>query len=225
MKQRLSLFVGLTLSLWAADFWQTKPYTEWNDKETQKLLNSSPWAREVELPMGGGPSAPTAGAPGGGRGGRGGPAGDVPVAGPLSVNVLLRWQTALPVKQALARIKFGKEVANSADAKTFLEQQETTYLIVVSGVPPMMMAGPQEQLKSALKSQTALSVKGKGILAPSEVQITPNNKLVDVYLSFPRIAPLTLDDKEVEFSTRIGPSAVRSKFRLKDMVFNGMLEL
>ena len=138
---------------------------------------------------------------------------------------MLRWQTALPVKQALARLKFGNDVANSADAKTFLDHHETTYVVEVSGVPPMMMAAPQEQLKSALKNQTALSVKGKGSLAPSDVQITPDNKMVDIYFSFPRAAPLTLDDREVEFSTRIGPSGVRSKFRLKDMVFNGMLEL
>jgi hypothetical protein len=224
MKQRLSLFFLLILSLWAADFWQAKPYTEWNDKETQKLLNSSPWAREEELTMGGGPGAPGAGAPEGGRG-RGGPAGDVPIAGPSSVNVVVRWQTALPVKQALARQKFGKEVANSADAKTFLDHQETTYVVEVSGVPSMMMAGPPERLQSGLQRQTALNVKGKGTLTPSEVQITPNNRMVDVYFSFPRAAALSLDDKEVEFSTRIGPAALRTKFRLKDMVFNGQLEL
>ena len=74
MKQPWSLFFVLTISLWAADFWQTKPYTEWNDKDTQKLLNSSPWAREVELPMGGGPGSTGVDAPGRGRGG---PAGDL----------------------------------------------------------------------------------------------------------------------------------------------------
>lgn len=222
MTQRLSLFFLLILTLWAADFWQTKPYTEWNDKETQKLLNSSPWARDVELPMGG--AGPGAGAPAGGRG-RGGPAGDAPIADPLIIHALLSWQTALPMKQALARVKFGKDVANSADAKTFLDHEETTYVVVLSGLPSMMLAGPEERWKSALLRQTGLSVKGKGTLAPSEVQITPNNKMIDVYFSFPRTAPLSLDDKEVEFSTRIGPSAVRSKFRLKDMVFNGKLEL
>jgi len=221
MKQRLSLFLLLTLSLWAADFWQTKPYTEWTDKDTQRMLSSSPWAHEVELMMGGGPSAPTGG-PGGGRG-RGGPEGDV--APPATMNFMVRWRTALPMKQALARLKFGKEVANSAEAKTFLDHEETTYMIGISGLPAVMMAGPEEQWKNALKSVTALSVKGKGLLAPSEVQITPNNKTIDVTFSFPRTAPLSLDDKEVEFSTRIGPMAVQSKFRLKDMVVNGKLEL
>ncbi len=222
MKKHFSLFFMLILSLWAADFWQTKPYTEWNDKETQRMLNSSPWAREAEMPMGGG--APGGGAPEGGRG-RGGPAGDAPIPGPSAVNVVVRWQTALPVKQALARVKFGKEVANSADAKTFLDQQETSYTIGVIGLPAMMMAGPPEQLKNMLKNRTTLSVKGKGMLAPSEVQIMPNNTMVDVYFSFPRAAALVLDDKEVEFSSRIGFSAVTTKFRLKDMVLNGKLEL
>jgi hypothetical protein len=224
MKQQLFLLSLLILSLQAADFWQAKPYTEWNEREVQRVLNNSPWAREAELSMGGGPP-PGAGAPEGGRGGRGGPAGDVPIDAPSNVNVVLRWQTALPIKQAMARQKFGSDGANSVDAKAFLDHEETAYLVEVSGVPSMMMAAPQEQLKSALKSRTALSVKGKGILSPSEVQIIPNNKTVDVYFSFPRGANLSLDDKEVEFSTRIGFSAVRSKFRLKDMVFNGKLEL
>jgi hypothetical protein len=219
MKLRLFVFFLMILSLWAANFWQTKPYTEWNDKEAQRLLNDSPWAREVELMTGG---APGAGAPGGGRGGRGGPGGDV--AAPAPISVVLRWQTALPIKQALARLKFGKDVASSADAKTFLDHEETTYVIAVSA-PPEMMAGPQEQMKTVMKGLTTLTVKGKGVLTPSEVQIMPNNKMVDVYFSFPRAASLSLDDKEVEFSTRIGFSAVTSKFRLKDLVFNGKLEL
>jgi len=220
MKKRLSLFFLMILSLWAADFWQTKPYTEWNDNETKRLLNSSPWAREAEIPMGGG--MPPGGAP---QGGRGGPAGDVPISGPSSVGVVVRWQTALPVKQALARLKFGKDAANSADAKTFLDQQETTYVIGVIGLPAMMMAAPPEQLKNMLKNRTTLSVKGKGMLAPSEVQIMPNNTMVDVYFSFPRAAALALEDKEVEFASKIGFSDVTTKFRLKDMVLNGKLEL
>jgi len=219
MKLRLSVFFLIILSLSAADFWQTKPYTEWSDKEAQRLLNNSPWVREVELMIGG---APGAGTPGGGRGGRGGPGGDV--AAPAPISVVLRWQTALPIKQALARLKFGKDVASSADAKTFLDHEETTYVIAVSA-PPEMMAGHPEQMKSALKGLTTLTVKAKGVLTPSEVQIMPNNKTVDVYFSFPRTAALSPEDKEVEFSTRIGFSAVTSKFRLKDMVFNGKLEL
>ena len=34
-----------------------------------------------------------------------------------------------------------------------------------------------------------------------------------------------MDDKEVEFSTRLGQTMVKQKFHLKDMVFNGKLDL
>src|SRR5512137_959862 len=29
------------------DFWCSKPYTEWNEKEVQKLLKDSPWSRPI----------------------------------------------------------------------------------------------------------------------------------------------------------------------------------
>ena len=56
MNRRASLIVVLLSSVlvWAADkdFWDTKPYSEWNDKEVEKLLKNSPWSRSVTLSMG-----------------------------------------------------------------------------------------------------------------------------------------------------------------------------
>jgi hypothetical protein len=60
------------LSLWAADVW-VKPYTDWNDKDIQKIMTDSPWSKKVDVTfenVGGGPG----GGGGGGRGG-GGPQG------------------------------------------------------------------------------------------------------------------------------------------------------
>src|SRR5580698_2999495 len=37
------------VSLLSADFWQSKPFTEWNDKDVQKLLQSSPWAKPLNV--------------------------------------------------------------------------------------------------------------------------------------------------------------------------------
>ena len=52
------VFTGSVL-VWAADkdFWDTKPYSEWNDREVEKLLMNSPWSKSVSLSMGmmGGP--------------------------------------------------------------------------------------------------------------------------------------------------------------------------
>jgi hypothetical protein len=42
-----ALATGAAALFAGAEFWQTKPYTEWNDKEVARILNDSPWAREA----------------------------------------------------------------------------------------------------------------------------------------------------------------------------------
>ena len=42
-------------------------------------------------------------------------------------------------------------------------------------------------------------------------------------LYFPNREPISLDDKEVEFDTRVGPFEVKYKFKTKDMVIDGKL--
>ena len=71
----------------------------------------------------------------------------------------------------------------------------------------------------------ALSAKAKDAVKPADLQIAANQKTVDIVFAFPRSAAFTLDDKEVEFSTKLGDVALKYKFRLKDMVYNGKLEL
>ena len=40
------LFAGVVM---AKDFWETKPFDQWSQKECQKMLADSPWAKELEL--------------------------------------------------------------------------------------------------------------------------------------------------------------------------------
>ena len=48
---------------------------------------------------------------------------------------------------------------------------------------------------------------------------------VTLYVAFPRTDPIVLEDKNVEFEMKLGPMTVRGKFKLKDMLFDGKLEL
>ena len=54
MKKLTLSLLTLAVSLWAADFWVAKPYTEWSEKDATKLVKSSPWAKEITVSMGGG---------------------------------------------------------------------------------------------------------------------------------------------------------------------------
>ncbi len=42
MKKLAPLLLACAVCVWAADFWTSKPYTDWSAKEVQKIVNDSP---------------------------------------------------------------------------------------------------------------------------------------------------------------------------------------
>jgi hypothetical protein len=244
MKKITALLLGLAICIWAADFWQTKPYTDWTDKEAQKIETSSPWAKQVPVALGGGGSAGSAGKghrggstseiDGGGTGGNmgGGGAGknggmqdaDGIGSGGASMTLTVSWRTALAVRQAVAKQKFGAEAATSADAKKLVEDEQKVYAVMVGGLPGRSVRG-NDKMKETLLQNTSLIVKGRDPIQATDVQTGGNEQRAVLVFLFPKTAPLTLDDKDVEFSTKLGTIVVRQKFHLKDMVFNGKLDL
>jgi hypothetical protein len=116
---------------------------------------------------------------------------------------VIRWQSALPVRQALARDKLGIEPPN--------------YVIALSGLLPNIAHG---DLREA-----ALRAKGRAALRPSDIQFATRPDSVEIYFLFPKNVPFTLDDKDIEFSTRVGPWDVKYRFHLKDLLYRGRLEL
>jgi hypothetical protein len=241
MKKSLCAVLVLATCLWAADFWQTKPYTEWSEKEAQRVETNSPWAKQypVSLDSGGGPNTGRAKRGGNGNGdldsgsgttGSGGRGNTQEVGGGMipgggsAITLIISWRTALPIRQAVAKEKFGAETATSADAKKMVEEEQKVYAILVSGLPGRAARGA-DTTKATLLENTALSVKGKDPIHPTDLQSGGNEQRSAVLFLFPKTTPLSLDDKDVEFSTRIGPIVVRQKFRLKDMLFNGKLDL
>jgi hypothetical protein len=244
MKKITPVFLVLGVCLWAADFWQTKPYTDWSDKDVQKIETNSPWSKQVPVALGGGGGPDTSRAKrgssgsggdldstlgsGNGPGGRGSNptevgGGAIPGGGG-SLTLTISWRTALAVREAVAKQKFGAEVATSADAKKMIGEEQKFYAILVSGLPGRSLHG-NDKMKESLLKNTSLVVKGKDPIEPSDVQTGGNEQRAVVLFLFPRTTPLTVDDKDVEFSTKLGPIMVKQKFHLKDMVFNGKLDL
>jgi hypothetical protein len=245
-----------TLCLYAADFW-AKPYTEWSDKDIQKMLSNSPWAKQVPLSVGAASGGERSGK--GGRGGSNGRPGSMGETGggggpamggsnstpgissePGSagrggdqmeqmggggggqvLTVTMIWQSALLVKQAIVRRKYGSEAATSEEAKKYLEREDPNYVILM-GLPGGMGRGAEMgRLKDALKENTSLNVKGKDPIKATQVEFQNGMAI----FGFPKTNPITLDDKEVEFSTKLGATVVKQKFDLKHMAVNGKLEL
>jgi hypothetical protein len=247
-----TLFLVLGLGAWAlgaAEFWEKKKFSEWTEKEVRKMLNDSPWARPVEIRVdamggaragggggrrrgggGGGGFDASAGSMGGadegmgGGMGRGGGGMPMPEAVP-TITVYVRWRTALPVKQALVRARFGDEAATSPDAAKFLSAQETHHIIEIAGVPMPMLRIKPDQLKAGAQ----LRIKDKPPIQAVDLKAGRDENRINLYLMFPRqqdgTPVIVLEDKEVEVLLKAGPLDIRRKFRLKDMIFEGKLEI
>lgn len=251
MLKRISALMFLcALCVWAADFWTAKPFTDWNEKEIQKMISDSPWTGKVTISTGTAAFAGPAGGGKGGGGGRGGgrpsgPQGDGATSdpgvdggggpggggggdfggGPGGVSVTLLWQTALPVKQALVKRQFGAEAGTSPEAKARLERQEQVYVLTLVGMPGFTLGAAAGDKKAALLETTTLTVNGKPPLKAVDVQVSGGRGTGNVSFLFPRTATFTVEDKEMVFSTKFDKTPVKTKFKLKDMVFNGKVEM
>ena len=167
------------------------------------------------------------GIPGGGGGGASRGGGGYGRAGggqsPPQLELTIQWSSALPVKQALMRGRFGNEAHTAAEAKQFLQRGETHYVVSVSGFSGRMAR--MSQNTDRLKQTASLKRKNKEPIRPEVVEMHNQEESVTLYVAFPRTDPIVLEDKNVEFEMKLGPMTVRGKFKLKDMLFDGKLEL
>lgn len=232
-------------ALFAADFWDRKPFSEWDEKEVHRMLFNSPWAHPVELSLGSGlgrgrgrGGAPEGGVPGaevsgtaglpGGGGGRGGGGSWGGSRGPSdggsepSVTLTIRFHSALPVKQAIAKTRFGSEVLSSAEAAKLVSREERYYLVGVAGVPPQLI--PSDA--GTLKEKAVLKIKDKPPIWAQEVQVERGRGLPGLLLLFPRAGrPLVPGDGWVEVQFELRGKMIQRTFRLRDMVYQGKLEM
>ncbi len=246
MKSSFTAIVLCSVCLYAADFWVSKPFLEWSDKEVERMLDNSPWSKTISIATGGGMSEgrrgansdigpandpgtenPIAGPGGSGMGGgRSRNRNSSPEMNPISsMTVHVRWQTALPIKQALIKKKYGAEAGTSDEAKKALEAKENWYVIAVAGIGRGMVQGDGEKIKRELLEQTSLGAKGKEELKPADIQMGRADRSLELYFVFPRKTEFSEDDKEIEFATKLGGTTLKQKFRLKDMMYNGKLAL
>ena len=245
MLKKVSVLLFLfALCIWAADFWATKPFTDWNEKEVAKMISDSPWTAKVSIATGVSVVAPPSGGGGGGRGGgrgnsgpqgdsttadpgiSGGGGGDFGGGSPNSVSVTLFWQTALPVRQALIKRQYGNDAGTSPEAKAKLERVDQVYALTLIGMPSFTLAAGQGDRKAALLDSTMLTVPGKPPIKATDVQLSGGRGPTgNVSFVFPKTTTFTVEDKEIQFSTKFDKIPIKAKFKLKDMVFNGKVEM
>jgi hypothetical protein len=244
MRRTLAGTAGTWLAAWAAltaaDFWQEKDFTAWTAQQVEEMLTDSPWARKVTVVIGSLREEALGGFRGGGAGLDGGGGGRQREGGAQvqrvrRLTVTIAWLSASPVRQALARLESGQGTRISPDDPE-LSQDEPSYTVAVVGLPVRGRALPLGTIDE-IKARTALKPAGKDRIPPEDVRVLAapawlfgpsfkdGDQFVRVEFRFPRTSPIALDDKEVEFSTKLGDVELTKKFKLADMMVRGRLAL
>jgi hypothetical protein len=227
----LLLFLGLSPISRADDFWKHKPPAQWSLAEALKVVRHSPWARlEVVVFLRQDPGAAFSVRPGTRRQkGRIGVPVDSsrsPDAAPglsPSAAFLVRWESAVPVTQAFARLQeLGERAAAEFQAPATRLPMDR-YVITVkleqpghTGFEPFLvtLAG-KPLLRATLKTR-------RGTVTPLEVEFTGTGTSSSVHFFFPRTldgAPLLGPGRNsADFNLQGDGFAMHSKFTL-DLAF------
>jgi hypothetical protein len=226
------LFAGITLG---EDFWVKKDYTQWTEEEVRKIMTNSPWSKEttVNAPageFGGGGGSSRSAAPvdventggGGRRGGRGGGGDASSTPTQAQITLTVSWRSALPLRKAIVKSRIGASSEVPADLMQSISKQPAEYVVVVSGLPARMARAIQDPIRL---NRSTLKVGRRAPIVPKSVDFQTRTQSVDAFFVFPKNEPITLDDKEAELDLLLGPMEAKKKFTLKDMVYNGKLEM
>jgi len=221
------LLLGFSVLLWAGDkdFWKSKPYTEWTEKEVEKMLTDSPWVKKwyydpsryamPQMPdsenlMREGQREASTGLP------------------TQPFTLLIAWSTARPWKTAIVRrYQLTTGESNPEQEKAFIKAEESLIRIQVMSTNPRLLRGiTTEQLQES----TYLEVKGKNKTKIPIARYVPpdmNNPNVALYI-FPRehegTPVLSPEVKEIVFHTPISKAEIKIKFKIKDMTVNNQIE-
>ncbi|HIN10152.1 MAG TPA: hypothetical protein EYM63_00880 [Acidobacteria bacterium] len=203
------LLAGAVLA--AADFWEETEFTAWSDKDVEQMMNDSPWAKRLTVRF---PRTPRES-----RGGRFG--GFRPGTSTPQTRLVIQWQSAQPIRQAMVRGRIEQGGTVDPEAQVFLDQSAPGYVVVVTGLPGQFGRLTPE----ALMAEARLERKGKSPIVPAQAQPQRAERGVTIVYLFPKDDAIVLEDKEVEFITEVGDVTIKKKFTLEDMVFNDQLEL
>ena len=147
------------------------------------------------------------------------PSGMAPSDGAPSIElpVTVIWASATPVRLAVLKLRSAGQPI-SEEQVTKAEAQRPNYVIAVVGLPaPDPMLDPKELAKDAL-----LSVKGK----TAEMATSSDYRKIggsDVYFFHFSKAnlPVASTDRQAEFKMRMGAAAIKAKFDLNQMQYEG----
>jgi hypothetical protein len=242
MKNKIAITLSLVFAFAAVAGAQKKmkPWTEWSEKEINKILNDSAWGQtQTEAntsEMFYSPTQP-GGNPPDSSGGSG--ANNRAAQGALNqatyINYRIRLLTSKPIRQALARRAQIQNPQLAERLKAFAEQQTDEYIVVAVDYDSTdrRLSGPSMQIfnganTASLKNNTYLENKdGKRLFL--QQYIAPINDGMGAKFVFPRTLNNELFVNEqggfLRFYSEMSKGLkLNMRFKITDMMYDGKLE-
>jgi hypothetical protein len=230
------LFAAVAILAAADPSWKIKASSAWTEDEAHQILNDSPWAKTTKVTLirqqtedqrreGGNMGQPHGVGYDDIEQKRNTP--KVPtsvldlfkvdntVRQEPTVTLLLRWESALPVRVAELKSHVVEPPTMEGDG----------YSLAVYGIPGKSFKGDPQSLGNPLKQQAFLKREGKKDVKPSSVEVFQLGDELVIAYRFPLSAEISRNDRVVEFEARIGRVGIRQFFNLDEMQFQGRLEL
>lgn len=225
------LFAASVLGI-SAD-WKTQSFPNWDEEAVLRLVTDSPWAKQrtvrmewrnrIEIPFSykDVPGAdhsnqPLPGSPVGGIGG-----GVQRSHLPEKADLIIRWASALPVRQAKALYRHREE---KKDLQELIGAGDSDYVVEIYGVPALVAHQGTGTVESVVKQSAWLQTKSRK-MRPSRVEATVHGGDLTVMVHFAKSPAIEVGDQTVDFSADFQIFAVREKFKLSAMMYGNRLEL
>jgi hypothetical protein len=254
MKKQCTAILGVllfTCAAWADDPWKDKPYLQWDSNDIRKVLFESPWSQIVVVDAPWRASSAAAQAASAGKapqstgpysmGGMQG-AQPAPMSGGAAPNpeadnqtpqvkFLVRWVSALAVREAMARSAILEGRMKETEAAGALAQPTPGYVLLVAGPDMAPFADVEEK---ELQGSTFLKPKkSKEKIAPSKVEFQRDpetKKVISIFFTFPKKtesgqATMGSNEKGAEFTCSTGRLTIRTSFNFRKMADSQGLEL
>jgi hypothetical protein len=112
------------------------------------------------------------------------------------------------------------------EARMLLEPEESFYVLEISGVPAATAFRGIADMQAKLFENARLYTGATNRSIPAAaVYVTNQGSGLHISLRFSKEKPITLEDKELIFLMEYSILKIERKFKLKQMVYNGKLEL
>ncbi len=214
--------------------WKGRAFPDWDKNAVLKMLVDSPWShpktvklewrkRDSKITYRDIPGAdhnPTTPI--------GSPVGGIGINRntlPDKADILVRWASALPVRQATGLYKQRDGNLSAGALDSLIPPAEADYVVELFGVPAELAHRGAESVEAIALNSAALVTRAGTAIRASRAKALVQGATMTVLLYFPKTTALQPRDEEVECVVDLQIFSLREKFKLSAMVYQGELAI